>query len=368
MAPSPSAAGSSDSQSASGAVDQAGQRGEPGHAQHGHVDGAGEQEENRRALGDAGQGKALGVEDPRSHGGAAGTARRAPRRRTPAATRRRGPRTAAAHGGRPAGRRGRSPGRTAARATMARTIQPPSMSRRRWLTLLSPGTAMRTPAARTASTTVEMTPWRSCRVPGRRLGLDRLASASVDGTPTSAAATPRRYRQRGRRPGADGRCRDGARRGSRAPRGRTRPAATRKAMVKPCSVGSACPTTVAAMTLAPIWLPTDPPSGAHDGVHAGRHARLLGAHGLDDEVGERGERQADADAEDGRADVDLPSAGRGRRPGRRRPGTSPAIRGSAARARRRVSASRPASGLTSSIITVVGSRNSPACVTDAPKP
>ena len=30
-------------------------------------------------------------------------------------------------------------------------------------------------------------------------------------------------------------------------------------MVKPCSVGSACPMTVAAMTLAPIWLPTDPP-------------------------------------------------------------------------------------------------------------
>ena len=40
-------------------LEQAGERGEPGHAQHDHVDGAGEQEENGRALGDASQGKPL---------------------------------------------------------------------------------------------------------------------------------------------------------------------------------------------------------------------------------------------------------------------------------------------------------------------
>ena len=55
---------------------------------------------------------------------------------------------------------------------------------------------------------------------------------------------------------------------------------------------------------------------AHDGVHACRHARLLWADGLDDEVGERGEGQADADAEDGRTRRRPPIGGRGRRPGR----------------------------------------------------
>ena len=33
-----------------------------------------------------------------------------------------------------------------------------------------------------------------------------------------------------------------------------------KAISNPASVGSAVPTTVPAITLAPIWLPTEPPS------------------------------------------------------------------------------------------------------------
>ena len=68
--------------------------------------------------------------------------------------------------------------------------------------------------------------------------------------------------------------------------------------MKPCSVGSACPTTVAAMTLAPIWLPTDPPRVRMTVFMPVATPVCSGRHRLDDEVGERGEGQADADAED----------------------------------------------------------------------
>ena len=93
-----------------------------------------------------------------------------------------------------------------------------------------------------------------------------------------------------------------------------------------------------------------------------------GADVLDDQVGHRREREADPAAEERGGDVDLPplAAGEGERR-ERREGEAGADEQQRLRAEAASRGGRSASP-TISIATVVGTRNSPACVTDAPKP
>ena len=79
-----------------------------------------------------------------------------------------------------------------------------------------------------------------------------------------------------------------------------------KASVKPCSAGKRPSRITMAREQRGRHLGSDRAADrAHDRVDAGGHAGLVLAHGLDHEVGHRGEGQADADAHEQGAEGDL---------------------------------------------------------------
>ena len=83
---------------------------------------------------------------------------------------------------------------------------------------------------------------------------------------------------------------------------------------------------------------------AHDRVHAGGDAGLRLRHGLDDQVRHRGEREADADAEQRAADVDLPALACARPPAARSSTRRCTSRSAAAPASRSARRARPPPG------------------------